>query len=150
LGDYAFKEKKDVIPELTADINVSINHLAAVSGKRLFIEPNVFNKSVTLKIPQKERKYDFVLNHPFEDVDTVKITIPQGFHLEHQVEKVNIDSPFGQYESHVITVEGYVSYIRKFSLNEGTFPPNEYIHFIEYINKVADADKSKLVFVKST
>ncbi len=150
LGEYAFEAKKDAIPELTADISVSINHFASVSGKRIFIEPDVFNKSVTLMIPQKERKYEFVLNHPFEDIDTVKITVPQGFHLEHIPEKISMDSPFGQYEAYILAEEESIRYIRKFSLTEGTFPPGEYVNFIEFINKIADADKSRLVLVKAT
>lgn len=148
--DFKFDQKKHIIPEVSANINVSINRFASVSGKRLFFQPNVVNKTRTISIPQKERIYDFVLNYPFEDIDSVQILIPKGFHLEYTPDKTSIESPYGYYESKAFSEEGKISYIRKFSLVKGTFPPEEYMNYVKFINKVAKADKSKLVLVKST
>ncbi len=150
LLEFKFDQQKNMIPEVSAAIDVTINRIASVSGKRLFFQPNVVNKSNTISIPQKERKFDFVLHYPFEDIDTVLIQIPEGFHLEFTPEKTSIESPYGYYESQVFAEEGKISYMRKFSLVKGTFPPEEYINYVKFINKVAKADKSKLVLVKST
>ncbi len=150
LADFKFDQKKKIIPEFRATINVNINRFASVSGKRLFIQPNVSNQSNSTSIPQKERKYEFALRYPFIDTDTVHIQIPSGYHLEYTPEKTSIESPFGHYESQVILEEGRITYLRKYSLVKGEFPPEEYINFVKFINKVAEADKSKLVLVKST
>ncbi len=150
LLDFKFDQKKQVIPEVSAEINVSIKRFASVSGKRLFLQPNIINKSSKISIPKKERKYDFVLDYPFEDSDTIRIQIPDGYHLEYIPEKVSIESPFGSYESQVISEEGKITYLRSYSLVKETFPPEEYINFVKFINKVATADKAKLVLVKST
>lgn len=150
LLEFKFDQQRKMIPEVSAAIDVTINRFASVSGKRLFFQPNVVNKSNTISIPQKERKFDFVLNYPFEDIDSVQIQIPEGFHLEFTPEKTSIESPYGYYESQVFVEEGKISYMRKFSLVKGTFPPEEYINYVKFINKVAKADKSKLVLVKST
>jgi hypothetical protein len=150
LLDFKFGQQKKMIPEVSAAIDVTINRFASVSGKRLFFQPNVVNKTGNISIPQKDRKFDFVLSYPFEDMDTVEIQIPESFHLEFIPEKTTIESSFGTYESHVFSEEGKITYVRKFSLVKGTFPPEEYIKFVKFINKVAKADKSKLVLVKST
>lgn len=147
---FKFEQKKKMIPEVSAAIDVTIKRFASVSGKRLFFQPNVVNKSDAISIPQKDRLYDFVLRYPFEDSDSIQIQIPNGFHLEFTPEKTSIESPYGNYESQVFSEEGKIHYLRKFSLVKGTFPPDEYIKYVEFINKVAQADKSKLVLVKST
>lgn len=150
LVEFKFASQESFIPELSADIEVYISRFASVSGRRLFFQPNVYNKSYSISIPQKERKYDFVLTYPYEDIDTVKFSIPEGYHMEYLPEKKLIESPFGQYESQVISEEGTVWYIRKQSMVKGTFAPEQYLDFVKFVNKIAEADKSKLVLVKST
>jgi hypothetical protein len=150
LSGFTIAQKEQPVPELSADISVSIDHLAAVSGKRLFVQPNVFNKINSIAIPQKERKFDFEIKSMFMDTDSIKFLIPEGYHLEHLPEKTEIESSFGSYSTEVITGEGQVRYIRNFSLSGGTFPPAKYLEYVDFINKVSVADKSKLVLVKST
>ena len=150
LIDFKFTEDRNIIPEVGAEINVSIQRFASVSGKRLFFQPNVFNKSYTTSIPQKERIYDFVLKYAFEDTDTVEVRIPQGYHMEFIPEKTIIESPYGKYESQVIPEEGKLLYIRKYSKEKGTFPSEDYVNYVKFMNKIAEADKTKLVLVKST
>lgn len=150
LVDFEFGQKKQIIPEVSANIDVTLNRFASVSGKRIFFQPNIINKINPISIPQKERKYELVLRYPFEDVDTVHFNIPEGFHLEFIPEETNINSLFGNYQSQIITEEQKVSYIRKYSLVKGIFSPDEYINYVKFINNVADADKSKLVLVRST
>lgn len=150
LIDFEFSEDRKMIPEVGADIQVSIQRFASVSGKRLFFQPNVFNKSYTTSIPQKERVYDFVLKYAYEDTDTVEVMIPQGYHMEFIPEKTTIESPYGKYESQILPEEGRLLYIRKYSKEKGTFPGEDYVKYVKFINKIAEADKTKLVLVKST
>jgi len=150
LMEFKFDHKSQIIPELNANINLIVSRFAAVSGKRIFFQPNVLNKSYAMAIPQKERKYDFVLNYPYEDIDTVEINIPQGYHMEYIPETTSIDSRFGHYQSKIISQEGKVVYIRKHVMTKGTFPALQYIDYVKFINKIAEADKTKLVLVRST
>ncbi len=150
LLDFKFDQKKQFIPEVSANVNVSIKRYASVSGKRLFIQPNILNKWKKIAIPQKERKYNFVLKYPSIDIDTIQIEIPKNYHLEYIPEKISISSPFGVYESHIKSEEGKIIYLRKYSQVKGNFPPEEYINFVKFINKVEKADRAKLVLVKST
>jgi hypothetical protein len=147
---FKFNHEKKPIPELNANVSANITRYGSASGKRLFFQPNVFNKINSIAIPQKERKYPLALRYPFIDTDTVSISIPQGYHLEFVPTPVSIESPYGRYTAQVIPSENGLLYIRTYSLVKGTFPPEQYMDFVKFINKVAEVDKSKLVLVKAT
>ena len=70
--------------------------------------------------------------------------------MEFIPEKLSIDSQFGKYEIEIISDEALITYIRKCSKLEGIYPPEEYINYVKFINKIAASDKMKLVLVKST
>ncbi len=150
LIDFNIQEKKLIIPEVHATINISMDRIASVSGKRIFIQPNLFNKFNSISIPQKERKYEMVLDYTYMDTDTIEYHIPTGYHLEYIPEVVSIDSPFGKYRSQIISEEGKIFYIRNCSKVKGVFPPESYLEYVDFINKIAEADKAKIVLVKST
>ena len=76
LASFEFSQEKKIIPEVIAEIDLTMTRFASQSGKRLFFQPNVFNKIGTVSIPQKERRYDFVLRYPYEDTDSVVLDIP--------------------------------------------------------------------------
>jgi hypothetical protein len=150
LVDFNFDQKKQPVPELYADFEMKVMRFANASGKRIFFQPNVFNRSGKVRIPQKERKYDFVLYYPFQDSDTVRFLIPEGYHLEYLPEATVIESAFGKYESRIVADKGVVLYIRSRCMEKGTFPAEEYLDYVNFRNEVAEADKTKLVLVKST
>jgi transglutaminase-like putative cysteine protease len=150
LEDFSFDQKKQPLPELYTNINVTVGRFASVSGKRLFFQPNVFNKSGGVAIPQKERQYPFELDYPFVDSDTVEFVIPEGYHLEFLPEATKIESDFGNYEAKVLAQKNKVTYVRKRTMVKGTFPPKDYLKYVEFRNAIAEADKMKLVLVKAT
>ncbi len=150
LTSFKFEQKKQPIPEVSADITASISRYASLSGKRLFFQPNVFNKMSSIAAPQKERKFPLALKYPFIDTDTVSIKLPEGYHMEFIPKPVSIESPYGKYEAQVISSENGIIYIRKYSLVKATFPAEQYVEFVKFANKVAEADKIKLVLVKAT
>ena len=150
LMDYSFEPTKKPLPEITAKVNVLVHRFASASGKRLYLKPNIFNRASTVSIPQKERKYNFELRYPYIDTDTVKIMIPSGYHLEYIPEKVSIASPYGSYTSELISDDGVVYFIRKKIAVKGSFPAEQYVDYVKFINKIAVADKAKIVLAKST
>jgi hypothetical protein len=150
LEDFSFEEKKAPMPELYTDLSLTVPRFASVSGKRLFFQPNLFNKSGSTRIPQRERQYPFELTYPYVDTDTVEFIIPEEYHLEFLPDNTSIEASFGSYQSKVIAEEGKVTYIRTQTMVKGTFPSEDYLKYVEFRNAVAEADKMKLVLVKST
>lgn len=150
LQNIDFDQKKQPVPELYGNLEITVERFANTSGKRLFFQPNVFNKLGKISIPQNDRKHDFVLNYPFMDADTIEFQIPVGYHLEYIPEPVVLESDFGKYESKVLTDEGKITYIRTHSMEKGQFPSKKYLKYVEFRNEISEADQAKLVLVKST
>ena len=70
--------------------------------------------------------------------------------MEFIPETTSIDSKFGKYTSEIINLEGKIIYIRMQDMVKGTFSAEEYSDYVKFMNKIAEADKIKLVLVKST
>ena len=50
----------------------------------------------------------------------------------------------------IIPEEGKILYVRRCSRTKGKFPASDYIEYVKFANKIAEADRAKLVLVKST
>jgi hypothetical protein len=60
---------------------------ASKTGKRLFFQPNVFERSSHPRFTASNRKYDVYFTYPFSENDDLTIEFPDGFALE------NADAP---------------------------------------------------------
>lgn len=66
---------------------VKIPSYAQKTGKRLFLQPGFFEYGVNPLFSSSSRKYDVYFHYPWEENDTVNITLPAGFDLD------NADAP---------------------------------------------------------
>lgn len=148
LISYNYREIKDKIPELQENLVISANNYALVTGKRIFINPNILNKS-NLKINNPEtRKFDFLFPYSWSDIDTVEMVIPKGFSPESVPNDINEKTFFGTYKTHLEIQPGKLIYIRNASRNGGEYSAKEAKAIADYLDKVYIADCKKLVLVK--
>lgn len=150
ISDFKFSQQKASNPKAFEELHLKMRRYATLSGKRIFFQPNLMNHAGKLDKPQEERKFDMELHFPYTDIDTVEYSIPEGYHLEFLPEPVDISSEFGAYQAKVIQEEGKVIYIRKRVAFKGKYAAEKYLSFVEYVNKIANADRIKLVLVKET
>lgn len=99
---------------------------ATISGKRLFVVLNLFNK-VGLKLQEdEERKYDTENRHAYKDIDTVEITIPSGDRVEALPKEVAIQNKFGTYSSSVKYPNNQFTLLRTHEKFPWHFPKDDY------------------------
>ncbi len=55
---------------------------ASKTGKRLFFQPNVFEKSSKPQFESSTRKYDVYIHYPYSEQDEITIELPAGYSLE--------------------------------------------------------------------
>ena len=91
------KEVKNKIPEIIETIDITASSYASVSGKRMFIVPNIFNKKQKLNT-DKPRTFDIVYQKPYIEIDSVDIKVPVGFLVEMMPKNVDIKNKFGIYK----------------------------------------------------
>ena len=141
---------KDKIPTAIVDLELTLNRFATVSGKRLFLTPNLMNRSTYIPEKVENRKTNVVRRSTFIDLDTINYTIPDEIYPEFLPEPVKIKSRFGEYDASYKLEQGKLVYIRRLKMNKGEFPPESYSELIEFYRSLNKADNIKLVFLNKT
>ena len=143
-----YKEIKAAIPAMNETLKITSPNYASVTGRRLFVVPNLFNK--TEKLPEnKERHFDIVFNTAWKDVDSVYITLPSGYTVEAMPKNVSLKNKFGSYDISFKVKDNSIEMIRTREQSEATFPASDYSQLVEYFDAVSKADRSKIVMVKN-
>lgn len=150
INSFSIKEVRDKIPLAIVNLDLTLNRYASVSGKRLFVTPNLMNRRS--HVPEKiaERKTEVVTKSNFVDQDTVVLSIPENLYPEFLPQAVKISSKFGEYEANFQFDAGKVVYTRRLKMWKGRFPKESYNELVEFYKNVSKADNTKLVFLNKT
>ena len=150
INAFSISEKKDKIPSATIALDLTLTRYASVSGKRLFIRPNLMNR-ITF-VPEKiaERKSDVVCRTNYTDLDTINFSVPENLYPEFLPEPIIIKSKFGEYEASFKFDAGKVTYTRRMKVWKGRFPKETYNELVDFYKNVNKADNIKLVFLNKT
>jgi len=148
LDKFDYKENKSMIPEVDEQLELYVSNYASITGKRLFISPNVMSRSSIKLREDEERNYDIVLRYEYKDVDTVEIEIPNGYETESVPQPVNLDAKFGKYSSITRLAGNKIFYYRFREQYSGTFPAKDYAELVKYYDSIYKADRNKIVFIK--
>ena len=138
------------IPSMQESLDISVTNYAQVTGKRMFINPNILRRSKIKFSKEKERKLDFQFNTENSEIDSVEILLPGGYEAESVPGDKSLSSKFGQYQTHTIVRSDKILYYRKFDLYRGRFQASVYEEIETFYNGVYDADHTQIVLVKKT
>src|SRR5690606_35761927 len=79
---FEYKEQKSALPSIDESLDITVSNYATITGRRLFILPNVMTRSGQKLTTDTTRKYDIQLGYEYRDVDSVEIELPEGYTLE--------------------------------------------------------------------
>jgi hypothetical protein len=142
--------QKARIPSTIVKSELSLRKVATISGKRLFLTPNLMNRSSNIPPKVENRKTEVFVRKGFVDLDTVLFNLPDGIYPEFTPPAIKHTSRFGEYEAQFKLDQNKLIYIRKFKMKDGTYPPESYNELIEFRKNVNKADNTKVVFVNKT
>ena len=145
---FTHLEAYNKLPIITEQVNFTAKNFASVSGKRLFISPNVLSVSNSRIRNAETRKYDIDLNFAFTDYDTVQINIPDGYSPESIPPNVSIEMPLARYQSSLKIESGKIFYTRHYQQRAGRLPAVTAQTMATFFEKIYKADHAKIVFVK--
>lgn len=148
VNGYEWKEDKSILPSIDEHVDMMAHNYATIMGKRIFIEPNLMNRSSRKLSADSVRRSDIYLNYSYRDIDTVKITVPEGYVPESMPQAVALKSPFGEYSSKVAIEANVITYIRAINHRGGTYPASDYPALVTFYNSMYKADRSRIVLVK--
>jgi Domain of Unknown Function with PDB structure (DUF3857) len=150
ITSFSMINKKDKIPTAFVNAELVLNRYASVSGKRLFLTPNLMNRSTYLPPKNDNRKNAVVSKSSFVDVDSIFYHVPEEIYPEFLPQPVKISNRFGEYEASFKFDQGKLLYVRKLKMTPGEFPANSYNELVEFYKSVGKADNMKIVFLNKT
>ena len=143
-----YTEDKKCIPVVHQSLHISSPGYASVTGKRLFIKPDIFNKWNTKLSQDSIRKYDISFRKAYRDVDSVNIAFPEGYTLEAMPKDVQLATKFGTYNIHYKVDGTHLYMVRTQENSVNTFPASDYKELVSYFDAMYKADRNQFVFVK--
>lgn len=150
IASFKMVNHRGVIPSAIVNTELHLKRFATVTGKRIFLTPNLMNKSTYMPEKVDSRRANIVLRKPFIELDTIHYRLPEGIYPEFLPEPMKVNSRFGEYESTFSLEEGKLLYIRKLKMNKGEYPPETYREFSEFFKGINKADNTKIVFMSKT
>lgn len=149
VSGFEYTEKPGKLPLVEEKLDILVSNYATITGKRLFIVPNVMTRTYRRLTPDEDRKFDIVLSFEYLDEDSVEIRIPKGYTPESVPQDLVIKSPFGEYNCSVKVEGNLIRYHRRIAHKSGRFPPAAYAELVKFYDAMYKADRQKIVLVKN-
>ena len=149
INQFEYKEEKRSLPAINESLEITVSNYATITGKRLFIAPNVMTRSYRKLSQDTARKYDIQLGYEYRDIDSVEIELPKGYETEAMPQDVTVSSRFGKYQCWVKLRENKLYYYRSMESYSGRFPAKDYNDLVKFYEAVYKADRNKVVLVKN-
>jgi hypothetical protein len=150
ISSYRITEKREKIPAVMVNLDLTLPRFASVSGKRLFLTPNLMNRSSFVPEKMEARKTNVVRKRAYTDIDTIRYHMPEGLYPEFLPEPVHFKSRFGEYKASITIDAGDIVYIRKIRIEKGEHPAETYNELVEFYKSINKADNTKIVFLNKT
>lgn len=150
IASFKMTNNKSRTPSAVVDVDLVLKRFATISGKRVFLNPNLMNRSTVTPEKLETRKNNIELSLPYIDLDTIRYHLPEGIYPEFLPEPVSIKSRFGEYEAKYQVDQGSLVYIRRMRMNKGEYPAASYKELTDFYRNVNKADNTKLVFLNKT
>ena len=148
INAFDYKDLKTAMPSISESLNISVNNYATVTGKRIFISPNILTKTSRKLSVDSTRKFDIQFKMEYKDVDSVEIKIPDGYVVENLPAKVSINNNFGSFDCSTKLVNDKIVYYRTFEQKSGRFKAEKYQDLVDFFQSVYKADRTKVVLLK--
>ena len=136
------------MPSINEDLDITVSNYATLSGRRLFIYPNILNRGTTRISDTAERKYDYVFDMAWHDADTVTIELPEGYIPETMPQDISLKTKFGTYTSAVKLQGNKLNYLRVREQYDGRFPAKDKEELSKFYEAIYKADRTRVVLVK--
>lgn len=150
IKSFAMKNVKDKNPSAIVTLTLALSRNASVSGKRLFLTPNLMNRSTFIPEKVESRKTNVFRRMAYSDIDTIQYKVPDSVYPEFLPKPIHIESSFGSYDATFTLDESGLRYVRKMIMKRGEFPASSYGELLEFYKSVNKADQTKVVFLSKT
>jgi len=85
MSSFAIKDISDSAKPVVIQHKLSVPGYATRTGKRILLQPAFFQRNVGPRFTEASRKWDVYFNYAWEEIDEVKIELPEGWELDQPV-----------------------------------------------------------------
>lgn len=149
INQFNYDENKKALPVMNESLDITVSNYATITGKRLFLMPNIMTRSGRKLAQDSVRKFDIHLAYEYLDVDTVEITLPGGYQAEAIPQDVSLVSQFGKYSCSVRLQGNKLLYYRNRESYAGNFPARDFADLVKFYDAMYKADRNRVVLVKN-
>lgn len=146
---FDYKEYRSAMPSVLESIELEAKNYATMTGRRLFVAPNVLTRHDRKLSADSTRKNDIEFITEYRQIDSVEIALPAGYNQESMPKDIEIKSKFGKYNSSVKFSGNTLKYYRSMEHYSGLFPAKDYPELVSFYESVFKADRNKVVLVKN-
>lgn len=147
---FSMQHQKSRLPVAGVALDLDLRKYATITGKRLFLMPNLMNRITFLPEQLENRTTPIFRRLGYTDVDSIHFDVPESLYPEYVPQPIHIESMFGVYDASIQIDQRGVVYIRKLTIYKGDYPKESYGEFVEFYRAITKADQMKLVFLTKT
>lgn len=82
ISDFTIENVSDPDKPFAYKFKVRVPGYTIRTGKRIFLQPNVFERSASPMFTANTRRHDISINYAWAETDDIEIELPKGFSLE--------------------------------------------------------------------
>jgi len=136
------------LPVIIETLELKVSNYAQISGKRIFIKPDILTRSSEKLTEDKDRRLNIELDEEFRHIDSADIKIPAGYVVESSPKDIILENKFGKYLLKTEVKGNLIVFTRLREQFSNRFPPKEYAEVVKYYNEIYEADHTSIVLVK--
>ena len=149
LRDFTFAEHKPsyTTPHIDVTMQFESRKLANITGSRMFIPVGLFHE-VTVPRALQQRVQPVSINYGYVDIDTVVVTIPQGYVIEALPQTINEVTPLGEVEQTSQANDNTITIVTRHMMRDGRYPATEYATLRNIMTAAKRANDQRIVLRK--
>jgi hypothetical protein len=149
INSFNYSEDNSLrLPVIHETLDITASGYARVTGKRIFIDPDILQKS-TIQFPEEnERKLDFLVKNEFRESDSVEIIIPTGYTTESKPRDLLLETKYGKFQVRTEVRDDRILYYRRFDQYLGHYAAAQLNSIRDFYNGIYEADRAQIVLVK--
>ncbi|MEM7086811.1 MAG: DUF3857 domain-containing protein [Bacteroidota bacterium] len=130
-------------------LNFETEGYISKAGKRILINPNVFNRQSFVPDNDGDRTLPLEIRRGYSQKDEIEIILPAGYVLESIFDPIVIENEFGLYKASVTKGDGHkLVYQRELIIKSGRHPKEKFADYVTFRKNIVKKDKSKMVLIQ--
>jgi hypothetical protein len=146
LGDFTFTEHKQgySTPHIDVSMQLETRKLANITGSRMFVPVGLFHK-VNVPREMQQRVQPVNIDYGYVDIDTLVVSIPEGFVIEALPQAVNEVTPLGELSQTFEANDNTVTIVTRYLMRDGRYPATDYATLRKLKTAVKKAYEQRIV-----